>query len=109
MNLNSDNSKKDGLIWRCKHIGYKKHDIKCNIRNNSIFEQSKSDIRILFFIIFYNFIDRKSVNQTFLNCKEFSNTLNIETISQRSISKFMSIIRIKIMKYYHNIWNNNQL
>ena len=109
MNLNSDNSKKDGLIWRCKHTGYNKHDIKCNIRNNSIFEQSKSDIRILFFIIFYNFIDRKSVNQTFLNCKEFSNTLNIETISQRSISKFMNIIRIKIMKYYHNMWNNNQL
>ena len=61
MNLNIDNSKKDGLIWRCKHTGINKHDTKCNIRNNSIFEESKTDIRILYFIIFYNFIDRKSV------------------------------------------------
>ncbi len=37
MNLNLDNCKKDGLIWRCKHKGNNKHDIKCNIRNNSIF------------------------------------------------------------------------
>ena len=65
MNLNLDNSKKDGLIWRCKHKGNNKHDIKYNIRNNSIFENSKADIRLLHFIIFYNFIERKSINKLF--------------------------------------------
>ena len=109
MNLNVDNSKKNGLIWRCKHTGINKHDIKCNIRNNSIFENLKADIRILYFIIFYNFIDRKSIKQTYLNCKEFSTSLNIETISKSGISKFTNIIRLKIMKYYHNIWNHNQI
>ena len=49
------------------------------------------------------------MKQTYINCKEFSNNLNIETISKKGISKFINIIRVKIMKYYHNIWNINQL
>ena len=39
------NGTKDGLIWRCSHIGLNKHDNKCNIRYKSIFESMKSGIR----------------------------------------------------------------
>ena len=53
----------------------------------------KTDIRLLYFIIFYNFVDNKSINQIFLNCKELSNQLNIETISKKNISKFCNIFR----------------
>ena len=40
----------------------------------------KCDLRILYFIIFNNFI-KKSFNATFRNCKEFCKDLKLETIS----------------------------
>ena len=49
------------------------HDIKVNIRNNSIFNNFKTDIRLLYFLLFYNFIENKSVKDSYLNCKELSN------------------------------------
>ena len=89
------NGTKDGLIWRCSHIGLNKHDNKCNIRYKSIFESMKSDIRLLYFILFNNFIKRKSINQTYYNCREFSKQIKIENISKKAISKFVNIIRLK--------------
>lgn len=109
MNLNKSSDKKDGLIWRCRHLGNNKHDNKINIRVGSIFEFMKNDIRILYFIIFYNFIERRSIKQTHYNCIEFSKKLNLETISKKNISKFMNIIRIKINNFFHAYWNINQI
>ena len=109
MHLNVCNTTKDGLIWRCSHLGLNKHDNKCNIRKKSIFENMKSDIRLLYLIIFNNFIERTSIKQTYYNCREFSNQLKIETISIKSISKFMNIIRLKIMNRFHNKWSHNQI
>ena len=100
IHLNVCNGTKDGLIWRCSHIGFNKHDNKCNIRVKSTFETMKCDIRILYFIIFNNFIERKSINQTYYNCREFSKQLKIETISKKAINKFTNIIRLKIMHFF---------
>ncbi len=102
MHLNVCNGTKDGLIWRCSHIGLNKHDNKCNIRYKSIFESMKSDIRLLYFILFNNFIKRKSINQTYYNCREFSKQIKIENISKKAINKFVNIIRLKIMHSFHN-------
>jgi hypothetical protein len=55
MNLNKTKNKKDGYVWRCSKRGIYKHDIKINIRYKSIFENMKTDLRLLYFIIFYNF------------------------------------------------------
>ena len=107
MKLNKSKNKKDGYVWRCSKRGLNKHDIKNNIRYQSIFEDMKTDIRLLYFIIFYNFVDNKSTNQIFLNCKELSNQLNIETIIKKNISKFRNILHTKIMKHMHNEWVNN--
>ena len=107
MNINKNKNNKDGIIWRCKKSGINKHDEKKNIRNKSIFENTKIDIRILYFILFYNYIEKYIINQTYINCKEFTNQLNIETISRKAISKIFNTIRIKIMKKTHDIWNHN--
>ena len=69
----------------------------------------KCDIRLLYFIIFNNFIERKSINQAYYNYREFSKQLKIETISKKANSKFMNIIRLKIMHSFHNKWNHNLL
>ena len=81
-----------------KKSEYFKHDNKVNIEAGSILEDIKIDIRIAYFIIFYNFIERYSINKAFINCKEFTNQLNINTISRKAISKLYNIVRMKIMK-----------
>ena len=95
MHLNVCNGTKDELIWRCSHIGLNKYDNKCNIRYKSIFESMKSDIRLLYFILFNNFIETKSINQNYYNCREFSKQIKIENISKKAFSKFVNIIRLK--------------
>lgn len=55
-------------------------------------------MRILYFIIFYNYIEKYSINKNNINYKEFSKQLNIETASLKAISKKFNIIIIKIMK-----------
>lgn len=65
LNLNKTKNKKDGYVWSCSKRGINKHDIKINIRYKSIFENMKTDIRLLYFLIFYNFVDNKSINQIF--------------------------------------------
>ena len=98
MNLNKSKNKKVGYIWR----GINPHDIEINIRYKSIFKSMKTDLRLLCFIIFYNYIVNKSINQIYINYREFSNQLHIETISKKNISKFCNILCTKIMKTMHN-------
>jgi hypothetical protein len=57
--------------------------------------------------LFYNFIENKNINIIFINCREFSKQLNIETISKKYISKICNIIRKKIMNVMHKNWRNN--
>jgi len=69
----------------CTKKGNNSHDVKINIRNGSIFSQTKCDLRIIYFIIFNNFTKNNSVNVTFRNCKEFCKYLKVETISRSYI------------------------
>ena len=85
------------------------HDIKVNIRNNSIFNNFKTDIRLLYFLLFYNFIENKSVKDSYLNCKELSKQLKIENVTKRIISKFFNKIRIKIKNKMHKKWEEIKL
>ena len=99
MNLVNIKNRIDGKIWRCKKKGLEPHDIKVNIRNNSIFSNSKTDIRILYFLLFYNFVENKSVKESYLNCKELSKQLKIEI--KKSTKQIFNIIRIKIKNKMH--------
>ena len=78
----------DGKIWRCRKKGDDNHDIKLNIRNGSIFENIKTDIRLLYFIVFYNFVENKSIKETYNNYKDFAKHFKIIKITKRQISKF---------------------
>ena len=107
MKMNKPKNKKVGYVWRCTKEGINKLVIKINIRVNSIFNSMKADLRILYFNIFYNFIDIKSINQIFINCKEFYSQLHIDTISEKNIIKLCNILRMKIMHVMYYKWNHN--
>ena len=109
MKLVSNKGFKDQCCWRCKKNTPFKHDKKINIRSFSILNLMRSDIRIIYFIIIYNFPKNISINSIYKNCQEFSNDLKIEFISKKQISKIMSIIRSKIMEKTYNDWNQNKM
>ena len=109
MKLIENKSYTDEYVWRCFKKGDNKHDIKQNIRVNSIFEDVKTDIRLLYFIIFENFIYNFSINTVYKNCKEFSRDIGIKFISRNYLGKIYMIIRNKIMKKMHKLWNLNNM
>ena len=63
-------------------IGNDPHDIKLNIRKGSIFEDIKADIRILYFLIFYNFVENKSVKESYINIIEFCSQFKLEKMTK---------------------------
>ena len=64
---------------------------------------------MLYFLIFYNFIENKSVKNSYINKKEFSKKLKLDYISKISVSKFFKIIRIKIKCKMQKKWNEKKL
>ena len=109
MKLVNDKQRVDRKIWRCSKKGNNKHDNRLNIRNGSVFENFKTDIRILYFLIFYNFVENKSVKDSYNNSLEFSRQLHIVYVTKKLVSKFFNTLRIKIKNIMHKIWNENKL
>ena len=70
MNYSKNNNYMDRYIWRCKKTDANNHDIKVNIRKNSIIENSKADIKMVYFIVFYNFALNISIYKAFHNSKK---------------------------------------
>mgnify|MGYP006916232423 CR=1 FL=1 len=109
MKLVSNKGFKDQCCWRCKKNTPFKHDKKINIRSFSILNLMRSDIRILYFIIIYNFPKNISINSIYKNCLEFSKDLKLEFISKKHISKIIAIISNKIMEITYYYWNENKM
>ena len=109
MKLVENKSYGDECVWRCLKTGNNKHDNKQNIRTNSIFDNVKTDIRLLYFILFENFIYNFSINTVYNNCKEFSRDIGIKFISRNYLGKIYRIIRSKIKEIMHKNWNPNNM
>lgn len=102
MNLTNNVNYKDGCVWWCVKKVNVKHDIKINIRNNSIFENViNTDIRLLYFILLENYILNIPLNTVYRNCKQFSKDFSIEPVSRNCLSKIYYIIRNKIIQTIH--------
>ena len=98
-NMNLVKCKKfiDGLIWRCKKNGVNKHDSKIKIRKFSFFSDIKVDIRFIYFILFYNYVNNFSIKHKNKNCIELAKDLKINSINRKMVSIIHYIIRYKIM------------
>ena len=56
-NLVNQSSAQDNKLWWCRS----KHDIKISLRKNSIIENTQISLQILYFLFFYCFTERKSI------------------------------------------------
>ena len=92
MNLVTQNSTIDKVIWRC-HKRSPPHDERINIREGSIFENLQIKINILYFLLYYCFIENISINNAFIKCKDFCQQIGETSTTVPSIIKFFSIIR----------------
>ena len=67
------------------------HDIKQNLRINSIYENIKVLINILYFLAFYIFLDVKSISKSVIEAKSFCSDIE----SSYSFSPFQLLNYIK--------------
>ena len=77
MKLKEDKGFTDGKCGRCKKNFNIKHNIKVNIRSNSILSEMKTNIRLVYFIIIEIFVRNNSANLTFKNCSFIFKNLNL--------------------------------
>ena len=54
-------------------------------------------------------MENKSIKQSYINYKEFTNQLGLESISKANIIKFYRIVREKIKNVMHKKWKDNLL
>ena len=108
MKLEKAVSYHDGFIWRCRS-NFPKHDIKINIRRESIFENINIPIPVLHFITFYCFLENYSIDKTLIECNNNKNLFENYTISKPSIIKIYNILRNKIKIEMHKNWKNKLL
>lgn len=61
----------------------------------------------MYFLLFYNFKENKTINESYFKYKKLIKHLNLESISKKIISKFFSQIRTKINDSMHKVWMTN--
>ena len=66
---------KDKIIWRC-HKRNPPHDIKINIREGSVFEGFQLKISVLYFLLYFCFIENLSIKGSFIKCNDFCNQID---------------------------------
>ena len=81
------------------------HDIKINIRNGSIFENFQVKIQIIYFLIYYCFIENISINTAYEKTKIFCQQLGLTPTTPSSINKLFSVLREKIRISLHSYWD----
>ena len=108
MNMCKKGDAIDRLVWRC-HKRKPAHDIKINIRKDSIFEAFQIKIPILYFLLFFCFSENVGINKAYEKCKNFCDQLGETAVTPASITKFFSLVRDKIRIKMHKIWEKELL
>ena len=106
MKLENNKTYMDEKVWRCRSK-VNNHDIKKNNRECSVFEFISIPLPILYFLTFYCFIEKYSLDKSFLEVNENMNLFDGKTCTKKTIGKLYSILREKIKNSMHKIWKNN--
>ena len=96
----------DEKVWRCRSKIIV-HDLKKNIRVNSVFEFINIPLPILYFLLIYCFTEKYSLEKSLTEVNANKNLFGGKTCSKNSIGKFYSLLREKIKTSMHKIWKNN--
>ena len=87
----------DKYVWRCRRNN-PNHDIKINLRAESKLEDCRLNIQIIYFLLFYCFTEKKSINSTLTESEEFAKKIGVTSITKQSIINFFAHIRNVIKK-----------
>ena len=80
---------------------------KKNIRENSLFEELNIRLPILYFLTFYCFTEKLSIDKAFIEFNDNKNLFGGRTCSRKGITKVFSLIREKIRNKMHKNWKNS--
>ena len=95
----------DNLIWRF-HKRLPPHDIKINIRNGSIFEGLQIKITVLYFLLYFCFIENMSINESVSKCNGFCVQVGETNTTAQSVSKFYAQVRSRLRQKMHKSWES---
>ena len=105
--LKEDNKYIDGYAWRCRGRN-PPHDIRFNIRKDSVFELSRLPIQILFFLTYYCFLENKGITKSVIECNNFTKQIGLNySISEVGVRNFFEILRKKIKDVFHKKWRKS--
>ena len=62
----------DGKVWRCR-TKVQPHNIKINVKENSLFEKINIPLPILYFLLIYCFTEKFSLEKTYIEITENNN------------------------------------
>ena len=79
------------------------HDIKKNIRDNSVFELVNIPLPIIYFLIFYCFTEKFSIEKSFIEINDNKNLFEGQICIKNAINKLFSLLREKIKNNVHKI------
>ena len=80
-------------VWRCRSSNLL-HDIKKNIRRDSIFESINVRINVIYYLTFNCFLNHYSINQTYISNENFCSIMGI--------SKTARNIIVDLFQYFRN-------
>ena len=92
--------------WRSKAPP---HDIKENVRKNSIFDDIKIHMNVIYNWIFICFIKNIGINKSYINSSNFCEKLGMPKTTPDSIIKPFRKLRDCIRQKYHKRLNNEQM
>ena len=92
MSLENNKNYLDEKVWRCRSK-ILVHEKKKNIRENSLFEEVNIPLPILYFLTFYCFKEKLSIEKAFIEINDNKNLFGGKTCSIKGITKVFSIIR----------------
>ena len=92
MSLENNKNYLDEKVWRCRSK-ILVHEEKKNIRENSLFEEVNIPLSILYFLTFYCFKEKLSIEKAFIEINDNKNLFGGKTCSIKGITKVFSIIR----------------
>ena len=83
----------DGKLWRCRaNTSY--HDVKYNIRKESILEKTNLPLQVIYFLTF--------IEKSYIEISNNKNLIDNHTVSKESISNLYQILRNKIVWDYRS-------
>lgn len=108
MKLEKNKQYLDNYCWRCRSKN-PQHDIKYNIRKNSIFENIKIPLSLIYYLSFKCFIENMSTNKSLTNSEELCKKLHIPNTTHKSKIKLFRLLRNRIKISFHLQWNRTKL